>query len=1033
MKKVFKLLLVLLICIGGNFMLIDSNAATLPSIDKEILDSKCVGCLKLEGLSIIDLENEKIPVYTIQITDECKECDSESALYYFYTKKMPYANKDSVELIPSSVERDCECNKERINVTNYPSINISNLSKRSDWIKVELAEGTYYVYSSVIKEEKTERKFFSLIDGKLNLITLDIEKINLYKNEECESDCENAESTSQIVESVGLSYYDFDNNMLVCKECSECDNCSEKVASNGSITEDVAISNFCPNHACAFIWDVVVSKNYDFENLTCKLEKIGGQSYCSTHKCGNCDSPVVGVNLNPFNTPIYYSGSNEFGYSNYCEVHRCYKVGCRAAASNSGAATKGYCNANNHINECVVPGCERIRSKKLANNVCDYHDNVLVTACGCGGVIINGECIQCGLDQLIDEDILAEDNKARNIICTHPKEKVIEDTKYIFISEHYHGIKIICTKCGNSYIKIDAHSDSDGNGICEVCLLVCRLLENPVQVNDGKMTFFIRDGFGKGGHMFFGGNGEMNSQKDTLNTMGIAAEGVEGKVIMATTSATGETRSGNNWKTGTNVQVTVDQVKESGIDHLHGYSSGSQLAIATASALIKEGNNQIEEVVIYDGFFAADTVPTDFENVLQSGTQVTFYWVETTGNADYYKTAAQRLKDWQKLYPNLNIIPLVDATHGNVVQKAQEYEGKEMVSQKCLRCNTISKTEVTNGYCASCWIKIASTKQETPPACSHSYDLTNKEYKWITVAYHQVKTICTKCKYTKADNEIHKDSNEDGICDLCKNEIAVKNNDDKDKNKCEHEYAINGYTFETVGFHKVNKVCSKCGEKTSESESHKDLDEDGNCDLCPKESTGSSTINKMLFYTIEGEGKESHMIFGGSDEMYSEKGTLNKFKSVLEYIDGKAIIATTTEKSDQTQYGQNWTKSTNIKVTVEQIKEAGVDHLQGYSSGSLITIAAASALAQEGNTQVKEIILYDGFYGIQYIPEDFETLLKRGTQITFYWTKEAAEMSRYKTVRSSVNKWAEEYSNLKLIEVEGATHSNIVEKSQEQL
>ena len=1017
MKKIFRLFLVLMLCIGGNFLLVDAKAETLPTIDNEIIEAKCVGCLKLTGVNILDLETVSMKDKYIFYSNSDKhhgKCEDENSRYkiQYSISKMPYVFTDEFKIKNYGARLVCPCGYE-YGTSDYP-LTTSMVIGNSDWCKINVGDKNYYVHKSIMEEGENERRFFSSINGKLNLVTLDIGKINLYKNEECEVTCENVIQAHKIVESTGSQGYKFDNDMLVCKECSECDTCGEKVASNGMTQKESQISKYCPEHACSFIWDVMVSSD-SIENLTCKSSKLEGFSYCNIHKCGECSGPVVGVNVNPIitaETPEHYSGSAESGYSNYCQNSFCYEVGCTAIRSGK-AAGQEWCS--NHINNCSYPNCSKEVSKKITKKLCDEHANVEVNTCKiCKRRSIGDICVNCAL-------------------CGHSEDKIRIENEYMLFSERYHGKKAIC-ECGVVLIaQLEVHTDDNKDGICEVCLKNCYLVKDSTTTTIGKMQYLTIDGMGDGTYMLFGGNGEMHSLNETLNKYGVVMEGIDGTVILATTKETSITdRAGNNWKAGTNINVTVEQIKQSGVDHLQGYSSGSQPVIASASKLIDEGNKQIEEIVLYDGFFGVDTLPKDFEKVLDSGTKVTFYWTDAA--AQYYGTAVDNLAKWSEMYPNLELIKLPDANHGTVVAKAQEHEGQEAPkSKKCTRCGKISKTEIINGYCSTCLVKISGEDYKETPKCDHSYDSTNKEYKWVTSAYHQVKTICTKCKYTKADNEIHKDSDKDGICDLCKNKIITNNKDDKDNNKCEHEYTISGYTFETVGFHKVNKVCSKCGEKTSENEIHKDLDEDGNCDLCKKVDESDNIISKMNFYTIAGTGDKSYMLFGGSDEMYSQKGTQNKFKSVLEDIEGKVIIATTTEKSDTTQYGQNWTKSTNIQVTVDQIKEAGIDHLQGYSSGSLLTIAAASALVQEGNTQIKEIILYDGFYGIQYIPEDFEKLIKSGTEITFYWTKEAAEMSRYKTVRSSVNNWAEEYSNLKLVEVTGANHGNVIEKAQAQL
>jgi len=1068
MKKIFRLLLALMLCISGNFVLVDAKAESLSTIAKEILDSKCVGCFNLEGVEYLDLEE---PIYTNIINGplyECEQCGGECQIFYI-VYDMPFAIKDNnIKFSSYIVKQDCKKYDVETQLSDYPALDMSIIKSSALWNVIDIEGIEYYVPDTIMVEEKNERKFFSLINDKLNLITLDTEKINLYKNEECASKCVTVKNAYKIVESTGLSDYNFDNNMLVCKNCSECDICSNLVASNGRTANGKGISNYCPEHTCAFIWDVKVADGC--ENLTCKLANVAGENYCSTHKCGYCSAPIVGVNLNPIlngnYSPIHYYGSNEYGYSNYCKIHFCYKVGCRAIRSN---ASDLYCNDsnNNHSNECVLPGCTRPRSNRV-NKVCELHaSSIEVTKCPCGGVYIDGKCIACQLDELIGEDILSDDNSSRNIVCEHPDDKKVKGSDYIFVSEYYHGIKITCTQCGGWAMETIAHTDDNKNGICDVCLQNCHLLQDPTQVRKNNMTFFIKDSMTEGGHMFFGGNGEMNSQQDTLNTMGVAAEDVEGKVIMATTNATGESRNGNNWKAGTNVQVTVDQVKESGIDHLHGYSSGSQLAIATASALVKEGSDQIEEVVIYDGFFAADTVPGDFENVLQSGTQVTFYWVEATGKADYYQTAAERLREWQKLYPNLNIIPLPDATHGNVVKKAQEYQGKKFEKiEKCQRCGIESKTEIMNGYCGSCWEKIVNAKKETPTECKHSYDLTNKEYVWHSLDYHQVMTICTICKVPTSDYAPHKDQNRDGICDLCLNScnVATAQKYGSDDKVCEHQYEDSGYKTKDKYYHFLVKTCAKCSEEklTMGKHDYEAYSADRKCKLC-----GEVKCKKAQMSFDAGSDDATIMVFAGKDEMESFKATRARYERVIGDNEGEYVIVTTTEKSEGEGNSKNWIAGDNKDTTGDYIVNSGVKEIHTYSNSSHIAIEAVYN-AKEKGAEVETLVMYDGFYGVTNDNAGhFEEIIANGTKVEFYYTIGILESygkysKRLKSVPEGYATWlqsqngkgyqlpvkdgvfyktnpehylewlAEENPNFTFVKLgEDANHGNVVDKAQE--
>ena len=715
MRNFIKILLLIIPFILGNQNFCYAETTTLPVIDNKIIESKCIGCFEFNGVDILDLETITMNYTFCSISDRhhgrCEDKDSRYKIQYSINK-MPYVFTDEFKIKNYGEKLVCPCGYN--GGSSKSPLTTVMIIESGDWHKISLENKEYYVHKEIMKEEEDERKFFCLINGKLNLVTLNTEEINLYKNKKCEVTCENVIQAYQILESTDLAYYDAENNVLICKGCRECDTCSKEVASNGMTQDAMQLSNFCPEHACGFIWDILVSNVsfgnlscYTIENLICKVEKIEGFSYCQTHKCGECPGPVVGVNVNPIiknETPEFYSGSNEFGYSNYCQNSFCYEVGCRAIRSGK-AAGKEWCA--NHINKCSYPNCNQEVSKRITKKLCDQHASKEANICKfCGTRCIDNACLNCNLDTLLG-DVFINGNEERKKNCEHPENELIVKNEYILLGfEDYHGKKAICNKCGFLTTKLEVHIDEESDGICDSCSQICRILKDPIRIFDGNMGYLMIDGRGDETHMFCGGNHEMREFYTTINKMGGAIHNVDGKVIVVRTREESITdRKGNNWKYGVN--ASVEQAKEMGTTHFHGYSSGSQHIISTVSTLIQEGSNQVEQVTIYDGYFAADTVPEDFEIVLKSGVPVTFYSIQTTADESYYKDASDRIEEWKKLYPNLEVINLEGATHNDVVQKSQEYNGEQYQQlEKCQKCDKESTTQIVKGYCGVCWQKM---------------------------------------------------------------------------------------------------------------------------------------------------------------------------------------------------------------------------------------------------------------------------------------------------------------------------------------
>jgi len=151
---------------------------------------------------------------------------------------------------------------------------------------------------------------------------------------------------------------------LVCDTFSECTSCEKYVACNNgsnSMQGEIILSDYCPDHTCHFIWDVMNnSDSGEVEGLVCQNEKANGSDYCADHKCKACGKPIIGrniysgANLQLENYTVEnYQGNDRAQYSNFCETHYCKEYNC-----NSGKA--------------------RVREDEL---FCTVHDNCLVAGC----------------------------------------------------------------------------------------------------------------------------------------------------------------------------------------------------------------------------------------------------------------------------------------------------------------------------------------------------------------------------------------------------------------------------------------------------------------------------------------------------------------------------------------------------------------------------------------------------------------------------------------------------------------------------
>lgn len=156
-----------------------------------------------------------------------------------------------------------------------------------------------------------------------------------------------------------LQYRLSEENYYLCENCSRCKLCeSQTLVASGRYNGNVYFSNYCPDHACFFVWDWEVDgNNVDGiqEGLKCIKQSEFGSIYCIDHKCQMCFAGIVGVSSVDAKamTDHRMTGSIEANdYSKYCVAHKCIAKGCREAKigidtsstySDKGFSSPEYC------------------------------------------------------------------------------------------------------------------------------------------------------------------------------------------------------------------------------------------------------------------------------------------------------------------------------------------------------------------------------------------------------------------------------------------------------------------------------------------------------------------------------------------------------------------------------------------------------------------------------------------------------------------------------------------------------------------
>lgn len=190
-------------------------------------------------------------------------------------------------------------------------------------------------------------------------------------------------------------------------------------------------------------------------------------------------------------------------------------------------------------------------------------------------------------------------------------------------------------------------------------------------------------------------------------------------------------------------------------------------------------------------------------------------------------------------------------------------------------------------------------------------------------------------------------------------------------------------------------------------------------------------VDRMNFATIEGEGDNAYLLIGGNSEMDNLDNTIEKYSPVINKAEGDVIVATTTVKKDGNRDGVKWVTGhkNNVSNTVKQIQENNVNTVEAYSSGSMLAVAAVDEAIQNGDNTVEELILYDGFLGMDVQPDAFNRIVNNGIKVTIYYTDEGEEP--YPNV--DLTKWEdkEKYPNVTIVELpRESNHGTVIRDAQ---
>jgi len=131
-----------------------------------------------------------------------------------------------------------------------------------------------------------------------------------------------------------MQYRKADGYFYLCENCAKCAKCDcNNLVAIGNQNGTVYFSNYCGEHACWFVWDIVVdttNSGETKEGLKCVAAKTNNY-YCDQHTCDACGDAIVGesksdstVNGDPRKT----GSSSEDDYSAFCEEHKCRAKDC---------------------------------------------------------------------------------------------------------------------------------------------------------------------------------------------------------------------------------------------------------------------------------------------------------------------------------------------------------------------------------------------------------------------------------------------------------------------------------------------------------------------------------------------------------------------------------------------------------------------------------------------------------------------------------------------------------------------------------
>lgn len=339
---------------------------------------------------------------------------------------------------------------------------------------------------------------------------------------------------------------------------------------------------------------------------------------------------------------------------------------------------------------------------------------------------------------------------------------------------------------------------------------------------------------------------------------------------------------------------------------------------------------------------------------------------------------------------------------------------------ECVNC-TSRKTVKINNLGGHIFV-YDKTKQ--PDSSTHVMKCTNSGCKKTSSQKHDMTTAtcttaakCKVCNWTNGKLKSHEFSKE----------ITYKQN------------------VQDISTHFKIRTCKICGMEVKGSKTphtFKEVNKKTKECVCGiiQENGRLKVKNDEMYYTIiEGKGSNATLLLGGNTEMNDTEKTIEKYKTVIENNEGPIIVATTTvNKDDEQNFGKKglvWVKGhdNNVSNTVKQIQENNVNIVEAYSSGSYQGIVTVSEMASKKDNPVKELILYDGFFGVSNTGIDvLKNILDSGVTVYFYYAQDTInEVKEYKSVMNQINGLKSD--NLKIIKVDSkATHGNVIEYAQEE-